>query len=320
MPNVFNEALMWSCALSIWAIYFILRWFARGGSRHLLAATLLFCLGSNSRPTAGVIALALGGTLVAVLIHQRAFRISRDLVAACSLAVLPLALTAFTYWLKFRTPFPDVSLNQAIANYPGWQAIREANGGKFFGAIFIPTMLWAYLRPDSVTYFAHSINVQAHETVLWPAPAGGVYIEPTVSLTNIAPAFLLSVLLALWISPRALLAGGGFSHVVRCGPWVIRLFLLSTLAGSVLVLANVAASSRYIADFIPSIVVFVSFATSALALLFLQRPRLTLAITAILLLLVTVGVVMNLGLSASAVNARIFIHREMLPTHSWLWG
>jgi hypothetical protein len=73
---------------------------------------------------------------------------TRAIIAAICLTLLPGATTGGVFWLKFRTPTPDLTLNEQVPEAGHWRELLARNGYKTKGLEFIPTEIVAYLRPD----------------------------------------------------------------------------------------------------------------------------------------------------------------------------
>ena len=218
-PRIFNEAVAWATTLLLAALLCVVVWARDGRSRWLFLAVVLSTLAANARPSAAMGAAGIGLVVALILFRRHGRRVS-VVVAVFLLITLPLGLLVLTYMWKFGTPTPDLLLNESISgNGPietrdKWVGVLEANGGDTFSPGFLPSQAWAALRPDAVAinfepprnaYFTRS----SPETFAFvpPTPPGGLYVQPTGSLTSlVAGPFVLSVIaiVGALARPRAL--------------------------------------------------------------------------------------------------------------------
>src|SRR6185295_19200733 len=81
-------------------------------------------LSANGRPTATTACLVLGVTSLAL-----AWRTSHKVrIAAICLTLLPALTVCGVFWMKFRTPFPDLTLNEQVPEAGHWREILDRNG------------------------------------------------------------------------------------------------------------------------------------------------------------------------------------------------
>jgi hypothetical protein len=163
---VYHEAILWGVALAFAAFEAILAWIERPRTTVLVAAAVLTLLALLSRLAVGIgpaAALALLAVAVAVTrIWPGARRATARLglctdglgwgvVGGLAAAVLvPLAVYAAFNVAKFGTLF-SVPYDHQAANalVPERKAILAANNGTLVNVKALPTNLWQYVRPDA---------------------------------------------------------------------------------------------------------------------------------------------------------------------------
>lgn len=316
-PNVYHEAIAWCVAFTTVGFWLILKWFGTGRIVYLWLAVVSMVFAANARPTAMVTAMALGVVIVIlVCLDGRPWRAKvRHIPPALSLASLPFGTAVAVFMWKFHSPTPNFTHHvQMGGGNPAWAAMSLANGGKFISPEFLPTMLWAYFRPDSLIVERGSLGFAA-SVLVPPTPLGGYMLEPTASLTNLYPVGLLFGFLVLifarirWTSATRLpTPRSGF-----CGPWAVRGFLFALASGAILTLMNVYGSNRYLGDFVPFIVATVGFGAVLAVALLSRRTLLGRGLVVIAVALVLLGGVANLGLANSQINDRVGLVRDLLP-------
>jgi hypothetical protein len=276
-PSVYDEAAAWGVAFLLMTLERVWAWYRTHKTRPLVLAVLFGVLAANAKPTA-VTACAALGVLVAVLsrftVEQAAWKRRRSvLVAAACLGLLPSATAAGVFWLKFRTPLPDLRLNEQIPESPWWSEILRINGDKTGGLVFLPTELVAYLRPDGViwqTAWPYADFAFPQNDILWlpPLPRGGAYVERFATVTSTMPlawAVNLIVLLGLGKAGLRSVTSRGRTPTFH-GPawtqpeWILATGLLaSACAMIVLIVTTIGIVNRYLAEFFPISVVGFAF-------------------------------------------------------------
>ena len=231
-------------------------------------ALLFGILAANARPTAAT-ACGVLGLLAMWWCRQDRFT-GRPFRAALGLSLLPGLTAAAVFWLKLGTPVPSVLMNRHVQEAPHWKAILEQNGRRTGGAMFAPTALALYFRPDTVV--SRSAWPIAdfrfpHEPILWipPLPVGGAYVERTASVTATMPLpWLLTVVMAIgagtsWARERR----SPHPSPERREEWTVAAGLFaSALAMTALTVTTVGMTNRYLPDF---------YAISAVGVVFAHR-------------------------------------------------
>lgn len=286
-PAVFEEAAAWAVAFVLLALNHVWSWSERT-ARSLVPAVLFGVAAANARPTAATACGVLGLFAAAWCWKQGLAR--RQIVAAWCLCLLPGLSAGGVFWLKLRTPIPNVAMNTQVQQAPHWKAILEQTGGRTGGLMFLPTALTAYLRPDAVIaraewpYFDFRFPP---EPIRWvpPLPPGGAYVEPVASLTSTMPwPFLLTSIVTLGLARRL----GPMRTTTRDADrarrpreeqdaWLSAAgVFVSAVATVALTVTTVGITSRYLADFYPIVVTGVAIGSRIVVPALAGRPRLVL--------------------------------------------
>ncbi len=334
-PAVYEEAAAWGVAFFLLTLDRVWAWYRSRDSRTLIFALVFAIASANARPTA-VTGCGVLGVLVAVLWRfsgphaskeegtggdpnppvgpNRASR--RVLALAVCLSLAPGLTAAGVFWLKFKTPMPDLRLNEQVPEFPHWSAILRANGDRTGGLMFTPTELVAYLRPDSVSmqrawpWFDFRFP---RERLLWvpPLPPGGAYVEPVASLTSTMPLpWTLNLIVVAWLGITAwkLATPPGrrlwLSRVptLTLEQWIFAAGSMASAAAlTVLTVTTVGITNRYLGDFFAISVVGVALGHRVIVPLLRRRPILSATAGLVAVLLVGWSVLVTLSLNTRLV-------------------
>ena len=246
LPWVFHEAFLWAVPMTIGAAWCLIGVFGRPTVARIVGLGLFTLGGVFSRSPAGW-ASALAAAGAAVWFWTRRNRPGEAHVwwSLGLAAAAPVVLGAAVNWAKFNHPwlFPIEDQVATRASAPRRAAI-EANGGDLFNPALARSTLPAYLRPDGIRFTG-----QFPFVTLPAEPAAAVgddvfdYRYRTGSITAFMP--LLTVL-AAW---------GAFT-VWRVRRALPARFLIVAYAGAPLgVIAGAYITHRYVADFLPVLIV-----------------------------------------------------------------
>jgi hypothetical protein len=254
---VFHEALIWGAAWSIAALELLitftrtLRWW------HLAATSLAILLALFSRAALGVGPLvALGLVFLAVVLGRgrgllgipddaRRRRFALPLLAAIA---VPVGAYVALNLVKFGTPFSLPFDRQMAAIFSAThRAVLLRNGGSLVGLQFLPTNLLQYFRPDAIGFDG------SFPFVRFPGPAtivGDVRFDqvmPASSVTTTMP--LLTVLglvglVGVFVGLPARLRSLA----------VLRAPVVGCVVGTAITLTFGFIANRYVADFVPLVV------------------------------------------------------------------
>lgn len=286
---VYHEASLWGVALAIVAFSYIVELLADPRPRLVVLATLFTTLAFLSRGSVGggplaAVAIVLLVRLASPLRERTTARLPRRLLdtissvapgrlpsvpALTAAVVVPIVLYTSINMARFDTPFSipldKQFFSQVDANR---QRALAANDGSLFGLKFVPTNLAQFLRPDAldVEPLFPWVSFPREPAVV----VGDVTfdtIDISSSIPSTMPVFtLLSVvgIVAIFRRPRD--AEG------RRMPAVLRAPALGAAGGAFLALTIAFLAHRYMADFLPFLLL-----TSAAGLQVLLTSRITLA-------------------------------------------
>jgi hypothetical protein len=248
-PFVYNEDFAWSIPLTVGSLFALLGVMERPSSGRVWAAGVLVLLTNLDRTPTGY-ACVIGAGLVGLwFLFGRGGSSSnrRWGVAMLGVALVGFVGSCAVTYAKFGTPIGLPMADQVWAQVNAHRRyFLAANGGKAFSFGFLPSTIVAYLQPFGIRF-----------TTLFPyittptAPAAAIHavLDQTYPTASAPPTMPLLVLLAIWgtitaFRPKALV------------PFrLTRIVLLTGAAGTAGVLLLGYISERYLADFMPFLIV-----------------------------------------------------------------
>lgn len=259
-PYVYQEAIIWSAAGAILGCNLLWRWTREQQRWQIVGAITSFTLAAGSRLTS--VAVGVVFVVVATVVFRHKLRPHRQLVVQMVLlALLPVLLTFGVFYLKFRSPLPSFESYQNRHNefIPG---IYQKNGGHLNGIRFTPTNMWAMLRPDTLIMspdwpwvrFRYGLWPERFHDISYlpPLTVGSMYVEKSVSLTNVMPLSLFATLCV-------------FARFLRRRRWSAEIVLLLALSSMPLLgSVNFAASTRFLGDWYPFVAAGTAFSAAIL--------------------------------------------------------
>lgn len=312
-PAVYEEAAAWSVAFLLLAIERVWAWRSSRRIRSLVAAVIFGVLAANARPTGVTACFVLGLVVLALwrfgappLPHERRGRV---IAAAVCLSLLPALTAGGVFWLKFRTPFPSLTLNEQVPETPFWADILRVNGNRTRSFIFTPTELVAYFRPDAITWSGEwpYVDFLPTKSTIWmpPLPEGGAYLEAETSLTASMPlAWMLNVLVMAWLGRsawRKITPARAFVSRVPTPSrelWVLAVGSFAAAAfATLLTITTVGIVNRYLNDFFAMSVLGVALGHRVVLPLVARRPRLSMIAGIVTALFVTWSMIVVLALT-----------------------
>jgi hypothetical protein len=275
-PWVYHEASMWGIAFALGAFVAILDVITNPSPRAIVRAGALTSLALLARLAVGLGPLVALGlvALVAIIIRVRpaaASRVARlsgsvpgvgkVAVGVVAAAVVPFALYVAVNFAKFDTPFSIPFERQAQnAVDPHRRAVLDANNGSLINVKALPTTILAYARPDTVrltTTFPFVTFREERASVI-----GDVEFDLVDREAGIPAA----------MPALAALAVGGIVVVFwrrrepeDGDPAAWRLPLLGAAAALIPTLTIVYVAQRYVADFMPVLLLGAAVGVQALA-------------------------------------------------------
>ncbi len=334
---IYHEAEVWGAALAIAAFDFVVALLIDPRVRWAALACLFATLSMLSRGSVGVgPVVALAGVTFVVAVATLESRFSGEhsaspaisdrlgwllgvesppegvgLTAVLAVCVMvPLAAYAAINEIKFGTLF-SLPLDKQVETMisPHRRAVLAANGGSLFGIKFIPTALMAYLRPDAIAV------TRLFPFLMFPRAAtviGHLRYDDRDWASSIPASMPMLSFLGLvglggvfWPRRRAVATSGAFSRPAL--PRLLRIPVLGAAAGTVGVLTIAFIANRYLADFMP-LLILCAVAGFHLTIRFLRSHGVALKSAAAALL----ALVMLAGLWSSTALALVY-QRELRP-------
>jgi hypothetical protein len=291
---VYHETELWGAALAVLGFERVVVWWSRRRSADLVSATVVSALAMATRGSSGVgPALALGG-LAVVVATRRAWREAAVVGGAAVASLVPyVAVNLARFHTPFAVPYDHQVLNSFSAHR---RAVLAANHDSLFGFQFLPTTVLQYLRPDTVTPRALA------PWVSWGHRADVIgdvtfdVIDRSASLPVTAPLLVI-------------LAVVGVVVLVRHRPPAAWAMALAAAAVSVVpTLTFGLILQRYLADFVPALVVGAALGTPVAARWADATTSRRRSVTGVAAALLALSLFVNAGL---AVLAR---YLYLLPT------
>lgn len=258
---VYQEAIMWATAGMIVGVNLFWRWWVERKDRQFAGAMIALVLAAGSRPTAALVGGVLAGGMV--LVRYRRGRLGwRPLAAGALLTTLPLLAVVGVWAAKFGAIMPPWDGYEG-RNFEFIQYNMSQNGGDLGNSIgFIPTAGIAYIRPDTLridgewpffTYrFGRPYGEPTLERIAYVPPANidSINVEPTVSISNVAPIPLIATVI-------------GAIAIVRRRRQRFELLLLASLTTPIIIMTTATTvGTRYLGDFYPLLAAGTAFAAT----------------------------------------------------------
>jgi hypothetical protein len=264
-PAVYYEALIWGAAWGVGALFALIGVLERPTVRRVVgfgACTLCAVL---SRATVGWACVIGGVTAAAWLAARRPTtrRLSGLLVGA---ALLPLVAGCAVTWMRFGAPFSQPLDAQVFSQHdPHRKLFLTANENRVFGLDFAPSTLLAYLRPDGL-----HIGAAYPFITLPPEPPrvlGGAVFDQTYRTASVPATMPLLFGLGCWGIVSALRRGQAAATAS------LRIPLLAAIVagGGVILWSGIAP--RFLADFMPLLLLSASIGLMAVSASLAGRPR-----------------------------------------------
>lgn len=293
-PYVYSEDKAWSVALAVGAFLALLGMLERPTWGRVASCTLLIVAANLTRATEGY-ACVVGAVLVSLwfALGKRGPERRRWWKPMVGVAILAVVVGSVVDYAKFGVLF-GLPLN----DYTAFHVLNEKhiNGGRYFDPLYLPSTLVAYLQPGGLrlTGVFPYITLPAGPTRV----VGNVLFDNrtrTASVTASMPLlFLLSCLGVLSACRRH--AGPAMS--------MLRIVLIASATGTAAVLFYGWIADRYLADFLPFLVI-----ASAMGSVTLWRRlegrsrRIRLGACGLMVALGAFGIAANLALSVTPTDA-----------------
>ena len=246
---VYHEDLVWSVALTVGSMFALLGVMERPSRRRVWVCGVLVLAASLNRLPTGYACIA-GALLVAgwFALGRGGDESKRWVLPMVAVGVVPLIALTVINELKFGVLF-GVPLSEQVFTHVNAhrRAALAASGGKGYGLQFLPSTALAYLWPGGIrlTSVFPFITLPAE-----PARAVGSVIldraNRTASLTASMPLLFLLTCWGVFASFRRRTLGRGS---------MTRLIVVAAVLGCGPVMIFDYISNRYLADFLPFLIV-----------------------------------------------------------------
>jgi hypothetical protein len=193
------------------------------------------------------------------------------------MVVLPIATCIGVFMVKFGQPIPSYLLDQQIAGAhatPRWIKIRRIDHNHLTSLRFVPTALFAYLRPDVIdfsrsfpwVYFRFRTTFRYTGFVASPITyiglsRGSLYSGTVASLTATMPlCFIIAIAAAgyrLGQRAKSGIRAWSPSRILKSETLWKPILLVAALGSWGVALTGVAVEDRFLADAYPLVALFV---------------------------------------------------------------
>ena len=294
-PYVYSEDKAWSVALAIGAFLALLGMLECPSWRRVFSCGLLVLAANLTRSTGGY-SCVIGALLVAAwfALPRHRSRNCQWWVPMFGVAILSVAAASAVSWAKFGLLF-GLPLN----DYTAFHLLNEKriNGGHYFGFEYLPSTLLAYLQPGGLRFTSlfPYITLPAGPT----RTIGGVLFDNrtrTASLTASMPLLFLLGCVGL----VSAFQWSASQHVK-----MLRIVLVASATGTGAVLFYGWIANRYLADFLPFLVISAAMGAAVLWNRLDGRSKRT--------RVTVLGFVALLGVFSVTANVAL----SLTPTDSW---
>jgi MFS family permease len=248
LPWVFHEAFAWGVAMTTGALFALLGVLERPSAGRVFATGALTLGAVLSRTTIG------WGAVIAVFLTAVWFANGRGgeerrrwWLPILAAGLVPFVVGCLVTWVKFGTFFMHPLSAQVFTKIsPHRRHALAANGGGLLNVSFAPTTLLAYLRPDGLRFAAVYPFITLPAT---PArPVGNVVFDQMYRTASVPASMPMLFLLAAWgvvtaFRPRQVGSAG-----------LMRIALIGGAAGTGGVFFYGYIGNRYLADFVPLLI------------------------------------------------------------------
>jgi hypothetical protein len=266
-PFIYNEDFAWSVPLTIGSMFALLGVMERPSwGRVTASGVLILCASLDRTPTGYACVIGAVGVAGWFLLGKGGASNRRWWLPVLVAGGIGFAASCAVTYAKFGLP---VGLPMADQVWASVNAHRRyflaANDGKAFSFAFLPSTLWAYLQPFGI-HFTGLFPFITPPTAPAAARAGAV-LDQTYPTASIPPTMPLLFLLSCWglvtaFRPRGL-------EQVR----ITRIVLVAAAAGTGGVLLWGYIAERYMADFMPLLVLASAVGLIDIWRRLAERPR-----------------------------------------------
>lgn len=257
--KLYYEAITLMIAGLMVSIAFFQRWIVQRRPRLLVPLLMGAVVAAHSRPTAMIPTVILGIGVLFIAYRRPSTKPLADYSLGGAITAIPAMTAVGVMWLKVRAFSPPWEL-YTMYNTEGLQNVIRANEGELQSIRFSPTILFNYLRPDSLMtlegwpWLQHAVDRARPPVLLPPITPGGMYVELAASLPNVMP---VALVLTLGFTLMALAGAIAFTRQEAEAFVILALASVTTAAG---VLTTWSLTTRYLGDFYPFLAVGTAFA------------------------------------------------------------
>jgi hypothetical protein len=247
-PYVYNEDFAWSIPLTVGSLFALLGVMERPTSGRVWASGILILLTNLNRTPTGY-ACVIGAGLVALWFGFGRGGVTnrRWMWPMLAVAAVAFGVSAAVTYAKFGTPVGLPMADQVWAQVNAHRRyFLAANGGKAFSFGFLPSTLVAYLQPFGIRFSSLFPFVS---TPTSPAAAIGAVLDVTYPTASVPATMPLLFLLACWGAITAFRPGALVPFRLT------RIVLIAGAVGTAGVLLWGYIAERYMADFMPFLIV-----------------------------------------------------------------
>jgi hypothetical protein len=313
--NTYDEAIAWAVGFLSLSVYCFIRWWERQQRWIYVVLVISLVMAANARPTALPFAAVIGFG-----VGYRILMLRRDgpadwakLVELGGVAmVLPIATCVGVFLLKFGQPIPNLLLDQTIGGQqasPEWIRVRRRDHNQLVSPKFVITALFAYLRPDAVSFsrafpwvaFRFVSTLSGPSPITYIAlPKGSIYSSNVTSLTATMPLSFVAAIGAIGYRVRMRIALQ-VRHLLPTlrseSLWKI-FVMVAALASWCVTLTGVAVEDRFLGDAYPLMALLLLLGLDGLARPLESAGRLLkLGIVLIVVVVVSWQLLVNVGLA-----------------------
>ena len=295
-PWVYDEDLAWGVALAVGALFALLGVMERPTWGRVTASFLLILAADLNRLTTGWACVTAALLVAAWFALGKGGATNRRWALPMIIAgLIPLFVGCAVNWVKFGGPFTLPVADQVWTMVNAHRRYFLAVNGGDFSFRFLPSTFVAYMQPAALRFSTLFPFITLPDT---PARAlGGTVFDQTYATSSIPASMPLLFILSIWgaisaFRPHAV----GSIRLTR-----LLLIAAATASGGVLLAGYIA--DRYLADFLPFLVL-----ASAIALvdLFRRAAKRSRRLRVLLLVSIVVTgafcVAANIGASLESLN------------------
>ncbi len=238
---VYHESIAWGVAGAVWGVDAAMQWWYRRAARDLAVAGLAAAVAVNSRPSVGLVPMLVLAAFAAIVAWRRQWAHAAMAAGAAAVAFGIYALVDFARFGQWWGAPSNLQGSNGI--FADQAAASVMTGNTLFSLRFVPTTMAHYINPFRAdlefTRLFPFVEFGRAPKVVGDVP---MQLGPSGSIVSAAPVLVLLALVgAVWIARRGDVA------------W--RVSAAAACVTMVTTLGFWAVWHRYLADFVPLLVV-----------------------------------------------------------------